>query len=108
MADQKIFSFATARQMARFLLEDDRVWYPDFVEEVLRTESTGTPTVSGSMEFQVLCKDIHGNEISFPIEIIIRTTFDPAQNAALDDGEIKRHGIMEEIRQRRIMREMEI
>ena len=98
MPDQKIFSFATERQMARILLSDERVWYPEFVEEVLRAESAGTPTVSGSMQFQALCKDIHGNEISFPIELIIRTTFDPAQSSVLDDGEIKRQGMMRQER----------
>ncbi len=108
MADQKIFSFATERQLARFLLSAERVWYPEFVEEVMRTESTGTTTVSGSMEFQVLCKDIHGNEISFPIDLIIRTTFDPAQSAALGGEEVKRRGIIEEIKRQRIMRQMEI
>ncbi len=108
MADQKIFSFATERQMARFLLEDDRVWYPHFVEEVLKRESTGATTVSGLMEFQVLCKDSIGNEIPFPIDLIIRTTFDPAQSAALKDDEIKQRERMEELRQRRLRGYMEI
>ena len=108
MADQKVFSFATAREMARILLSDDWVWYPDFVREVLRTESTGTSTVSGLMECEILCKDINGNEISFPIDLVVRTTFDPAQSAGLDDEEIKRRAMIEKTIRWREMREMEV
>lgn len=108
MSDQVVFTFSTERELARFLLSDERVWYPYFVEEVLKRESKGATTVSGLMEFQVLCKDINGNEIPFPIDLIIRTTFDSAQSAALDEDEIKLRGTMEELRQRRLKRYMEI
>ena len=108
MADQVIFTFSSEQEIARFLLYDDRVWYPYFVEEVLKRESTGATTVSGLMEFQVLCKDSNGNEIPFPMDLIIRTTFDPAQSAALNDDEIKQRERMEELRQRRLQRYMEI
>ncbi len=83
VTDQKIFSFATPNQMARFLLEDDRVSNPDFVREALIEASAPTTRVSGLIEWQILCKDINGNEISFPIDLIVRTTFDPEQNATV-------------------------
>ena len=93
MSEQTISTFGSAWGMARFLLEyaDHALQSPDFVAEALSTEIPGRQTVSGLMDMRLLARDRNGEEISFPISLVIETAFFPDRSVPLDmDDEIKR------------------
>ena len=90
MAEKTVVSFGNALELADLLLHcaDDALEAPELVAEALShsTEDSGRQTVSGLMNMRVLARDGNGNEVSFPISLVIDTTFSLNQATHLDKG----------------------
>ena len=95
MPEKIVFSIDSAWGLADLLLHcaDEALETPELVAEALShsTEDPGRQTVSGLMNMRVLARDGNGNEVSFPISLVIDTTFSLNQSTPLDKGaEVKR------------------
>ena len=93
MPERTIYSARSAWGLASLLLDraDDGLEIPEFVAEALSLEDPGRQTVSGLMNMRVLARDANGNEVSFPISLVIDTSFSLNQATPLDKGaDIKR------------------
>lgn len=88
MPEKTVFSIGSAWGLADLLLHcaDDALETPEFVAEALSLEVPGRQTVSGLMDMRVLARDGNGNEVSFPISLVIDTTFSLNQATPLDRG----------------------
>ena len=93
MAETTFYSISSAWQLADFLLlrADDALVTPDLVAEALSLDDSGRQTVSGLMDMRALARDGNGDEVSFPINFVIDTTFSLSRATPLDiDADVKR------------------
>ena len=93
MPEKTVFSIGSPWGLVNFLLDraDDALETPELVAEALSLEDSGRQTVSGLMDMRMLVRDGNGNEVAFPINFVIDTTFSLNQATPLDIGaDIKR------------------